>query len=127
MGGLNDGDKYKVYKPSNSNKYWVRFSIRGQGQQRIPLGTYDESKTDGLTNAAWHEANALHKAGLSVTRKRFKTIAEEFIKEIELEVECGEKEEYQLKQYMPIIRRYFIKNFEKKMLFAITAADIEEY
>lgn len=49
MRGLNDGDKYKVYKPGNSNKYRVRFSIRGQGQQRVPLGTYDES-----------EANAKH-------------------------------------------------------------------
>lgn len=79
MSGLNDDDKYKVYKPNNSNKYWVRFSIRGQGQQRVPLGTYDENETDELANAAWHEANALFKAGLSVTRKRFETIAEEFI------------------------------------------------
>lgn len=127
MSGLNHSDKYTIFKPSNSNRYSVRFSIRGQGQQRIALGTEDENEAEGLANAAWHEAHALFKAGLSVTRKRFEDIAEEFIKEIEFEVECGEREEYQLKQYIPIIRTYFIKNFEKKMLSAITSADIEAY
>lgn len=127
MSGLIEDKKYKIFKPSNSSKYWVRFSIKGQGQQRQSLGTDDENEAEQLASAAWHEANALHKAGLSVTRKKFETIAEEFIKEIEFEVECGEKEEYQLKQYIPIIRRYFIPYFENKALSAITSADIEAY
>lgn len=127
MTAQTDDKNYTIFKPSNSNRYSVRFSIRGQGQQRIALGTEDKNEAEHLANAAWHEAHALFKAGLSVTRKKFEDIAEEFIKEIEFEVECGEREEYQLKQYIPIIRTYFIKHFEKKMLSAITSADIEEY
>lgn len=34
MSGLIEDKKFKIFKPCNSSKYWVRFSIKGQGQQR---------------------------------------------------------------------------------------------
>lgn len=105
----------------------MRFSIKGKGQQRVALGTADENEAKQLASAAWHESNALDKAGLSVTRKCFGTIAEEFICEIDFEVKRGEKEQYQLKQYLPIIRRYFIQYFENKSLSAIQTGDIKVY
>lgn len=127
MSQPNEGNAYTIFQPKNSNRYSVRFSIRGQGQQRIALGTTDRDEAERLANAAWHEANALHKAGLSVTRKKFEDIAAEFIQELELEVKQGEKDEYQLKQYKPIIERYFVGNFEGRMLSSITSADIDAY
>lgn len=127
MSGLIEDKKYTIFKPGNSTKYSVRFSIKGQGQQRIALGTDDEDQAWKIADAKWHEANALNKAGLSVTRKRFEDIAEEFIKQLEFDVEQGEKEEYQLKQYVPIIKRYFVGKFTGKALSAIQTADIEAY
>ena len=46
---------------------------------------------------------ALAKAGLSVTRKRFADIAEEFAQSIELAAQRGEKEPYHARQYPPIV------------------------
>ena len=90
-------------------------SVKGQGQQRIPLGTYDEEEAGQLAVAKYHETHGIAAAGLSVTRKKIKTIANEFIEELEEAVRRGEKEEYQLNQYPPIITRYFVKYVEKEL------------
>lgn len=105
----------------------MRFSITGQGQQRIPLETYDKSEAEALAHVKWHETNALDNAGLSVTFKRFADIAEEFINELEFDVKRDHKQEYHLRPFPPCIRRYFVGFFDNRMLSAITAEDIESY
>ena len=106
---------YTVFKPKNSNKWWVRFSIAGQGQQRIPLGTYDEAEAHVLAGEKYHETKGISKAGLSVARKRIGAIAEEFIEDVEFKVQQGEKLAYQAKQYPSIIRTYFVLYVEKEL------------
>ena len=44
---------YTIYKQNGSNRYYVRFSIRGQGQQRIALGTPDEVQANPDVIAAY--------------------------------------------------------------------------
>ncbi len=122
---------YAIYQPKGSNKWSVRFSITGQGQQRIALGTYDRDEAERLALAKYHETVGIAAAGLSVTRKSFGAIAEEFIEELTFAVERGDKEPYQLKQFPPIIRRYFVGYFgdtlKKQSMSAITGDDIEGY
>lgn len=122
---------YAIYQPNGSKKWSVRFSVKGQGQQRIALGTYDRVEAERLALAKYHETVGIAAAGLSVTRKSFAAIAEEFIEHIELQVERGDRERYQLRQYLPIIRRYFVGYFgeklKKKSMSAITGDDIEAY
>ena len=127
MNQFHSDKPYAVFQPKNSKKWWVRFSITGQGQQRYSLGTYDEHEAENLAFAKWNEAKALANAGLSVTRKKFKVISAEFIELIKFEVARGERSAYQAKQYPPIITNYFNKYFGNKMLTAITADDIDAY
>jgi integrase len=128
-----DPDKlpYSTYRPANSKKWWVRFSVKGQGQQRIPLGTYDKAEADRLAVATYYGTIGKAEEGLSVKRKSFAAIAEEFIEQMELEVARGDKEPYQLKQFPPIIRRYFVGYFGEKLkqksMSAISGEDIEAY
>lgn len=106
---------YAIYQPNGSKKWSVRFSITGQGQQRIALGTYDRDEAERLALAKYHETVGIAAAGLSVTRKSFAAIAEEFIEELTFAVERGDKEPYQLKQFPPVIRRYFVGYFGEKL------------
>jgi hypothetical protein len=39
---------YALYQPNGSKKWSVRFSVTGQGQQRIALGTYDRDEAERL-------------------------------------------------------------------------------
>lgn len=118
---------FQLFKHNNSNRWSVRFSIKGQGQQRISLGTEDVEEAERLALEEWSKSKARAEMGLSVKRKKFSAIAEEFIDEIEFAVSRGEKDPYQLRQYAPIIRRYFIGFFDKLKFTAITAADVEDY
>lgn len=55
------------------------------------MGTTDQAEAERLAEAQWHRSNVLAEAGLSVSRKSFKDIAEDFIATIEHALERGEK------------------------------------
>lgn len=109
-------EPFEIYKQNGSKRWYVRFSIRGQGQQRVALGTADEAEAKQLARALYYENTALAKAGLSVTRKKFAAIAEEFAQSIELDVERGENDAYHARQYAPIVRKYFTGFFGEEQL-----------
>ncbi|MBL4645168.1 MAG: site-specific integrase, partial [Rhizobiales bacterium] len=118
---------YSIYQQKNSKKWWVRFSIEKQGQQRVALGTYDRQEAEELAKEKLLEAKFLARHGLSVTRKPFSVVAEKFIAQLKEQGEAGEIDEYQFRQYAPIIRRYFIGYFANKLIATITPSDIESY
>jgi integrase len=125
MESVSDG--YTLYKRPPNGRYYMRYSIRGQGQQRASLGTTDPFEAERRAQSKWIKACALAEAGLSVSKKQFERIAEEFIAGIELAVKRGEKAEYQAKQYPMIIRRYFVAFFGKRLMSAIKPEHIDEY
>ena len=118
---------YTLYRRPPNGRYYVRFSIKDQGQQRLSLGTSDPIEAERRAQAKWVKACALAEVGLSVSKKQFERIAEEFIAGIEQAVQRGEKAEYQAKQYPTIIRRYFVAFFRHKLMSAIKADDIDAY
>lgn len=120
-------DGYKLYKRPPNGRYYMRYSIRGQGQQRASLGTTDPIEAERRAQSKWIKACALAEVGLSVSKKQFERIAEEFIAGIELAVQRGEKAEYQAKQYPMIIRRYFVGFFGKRLMSAIKPEHVDEY
>lgn len=109
------------------NIWWVRFSIKGQNQQRLSLGTSDEDDAEVLARQKWLESCLLVKHGIAVNGKTFKTAAEEFIEVLKQDVRRGARAPYQAKQYPNIIRTYFIPYFGKRALDTIKAPDIERY
>lgn len=125
METLSDG--FKLYKRPPNGRYYVRYSIRGQGQQRASLGTSDPIEANRRAQSKWIKACALAEAGLSVSKKQFERIAEDFIAGIQLAVQRGERAEYQARQYPMIIRKYFVGFFGKRLMSAIKPEDIAAY
>lgn len=118
---------YTLYQRPPNGRYYVQYSIKGQGQQRLSLGTSDPIEAERRAQSKWIKACALAEVGLSVSKKQFEKIAEEFIAGIELAVERGEKAPYHAKQYPTIIRRYFVEYFRHKLMSAIKPDDIDDY
>ena len=118
---------YTLYRRPPNGRYYVQYSIKGQGQQRLSLGTSDPIEAERRAQSKWIKACALAEVGLSVNKKHFEKIAEEFIAGIELAVQRGEKAEYHAKQYPMIVRRYFVEHFKGKLMSALKADDIDEY
>ncbi len=118
---------YTLYQRPTNGRYYVRFSIKDQGQQRLSLGSSDPVEAERRAQAKWVKACALAEVGLSVRKKQFEKVAEEFIAGIQLAVQRGEKAEYYAKQYPTIIRRYFVEYFRHKLMSAIKADDVDDY
>ncbi|MEE2950834.1 MAG: site-specific integrase [Pseudomonadota bacterium] len=121
------GDGYQLFTRPNNPNINVRFSISGQGQRRVSLKTADIEVAKTLAFAELHKCRALAEAGLVVTNKKFEDIAEEYIAGLHRAVERGDKPDYQVKGYPGVIRRFFIQYFGKRLMSAITSADIERF
>jgi hypothetical protein len=67
------------------------------------------------------------KQGLQATVRTFEKVAEEFIEQIEREVERGERDKVQGQKHPAVIRRYFVGYFSKKPVDAIADKDISRY
>jgi hypothetical protein len=69
---------YVLFQRAGSAKWWVRFSIRGEGQIRKPLGTANKGEAQRLALEAWAEARHRNKRGLNSQTKTFRAVATEF-------------------------------------------------
>lgn len=118
---------FTLYQRPPNGRYYMRYSIKGQGQQRASLGTTDPVEAERRAQSKWIKACALAEVGLSVSKKQFEKIAEEFIAGIVLAVEREEKAEYQAKQYPMIIRKYFVGYFGAKLMSAVKPEDVDAY
>lgn len=125
MDSMSEG--FTLYKRPPNGRYYMRYSIRGQGQQRASLGTSDPIEAERRAQSKWIKACALAEVGLSVSKKQFERIAEEFIAGIKLAVERGERADYQAKQYPMIIRKYFVGKFGARLMSSIKPEDIDAY
>lgn len=117
----------QIFKRKDSPNYWVRFSIKGQGQIRIPLGTADESEAQLLAQREHQRAVLRAEEGLLAVKSSFEKVAREYIAQLRSEVAAGEKSAHMGKDYPPIIERYFIPYFAKKPIDAITSGEIHRY
>jgi integrase len=116
---------YQLFQ--RGEKWHMRFSVRGEKQQRIALGTSDRAEADRLAYARWVHTCMMVQGGVSLSAKEFPEVAEEFIASMEKAVERGQRAPYHLTQYAPAIRRYFIEYFGKRPIKSITPRDIEGY
>ncbi len=123
----NTSQGYTLYTRPPHGRYYMRFSIKKQGQQRLSLGTDNLVEAKKLAEVKWLKACALAEVGMSVSKKQFQGLAAEFITELQQAVKRGEKAEYQARQYPTIISKYFVGFFGARLVSAIKTADIEEY
>lgn len=79
MDGLHQKEQFKIFRRTGSSVWWVRFSIRGEGQIRQSLGTADELEAQRKASKIWHEAVYRKENGLKAVQRSFRVVAEEFI------------------------------------------------
>ena len=84
-------EPFQLFKRAGSAKWWVRFSVKGQGQIRLSLATDDEAQARRKAQEQWFEANYRAKQGITAVGKNFAQVAEEFIEQVEREAERGER------------------------------------
>ncbi|AJP70713.1 tyrosine-type recombinase/integrase [Sphingomonas hengshuiensis] len=120
-------EQFKIFQRKGSSIWWVRFSIRGAGQIRNSLGTSDEADARRKADKIWRDATYRSENGLRPVQRSFERVAEEFIKQLEREVERGERRAGVDRRHASLIRRYFIPYFGKKAIEAITDHDVARY
>jgi integrase len=120
-------EPFQLFQRTGSSKWWVRFSIKGQGQIRKSLDTTDQSQATQRARKAYYEAVYRAENGLTATVKTFANVAEEFIARIEREVERGERKKEQGEKFPGIIRRYMVGFFGDRAMDSITDRDIDAY
>lgn len=120
-------EPYQLYQREGSANWWVRFSIKGEGQIRKSLGTADELEAQRKAAKLWHRAVDRHESGLRPVQRSFRIVAEEFIAHM-CGLSCrGEKRADLGKRVEGVVRRYFIPYFESKPIDAISDADVTRY
>ncbi|SDG53551.1 hypothetical protein [Pelagibacterium luteolum] len=117
----------KVFQRKDSPNYWVRFSIKGQGQIRMPLGTADEAEALQLAQREHQRAVLRAEEGLLAVKSSFEKVAREYSADLKAQVAAGEAKPYVERDYPPIIERYFIAYFGKRPIDAITSGEIQRY
>lgn len=120
-------ESFQLFQRAGSSKWWVRFSIKGQGQIRKSLDTTDQSEAHQRARKAFYEASYRAENGLTATVVKFATVAEEFIAKIEREVKRGERNVAQGQKAPAIIRRYFVGYFGDRPVDGITDRDVSAY
>jgi len=127
MGRVAGKEPYAIFQRPGSVVWWVRFSIRGEGQIRKSLGTSDEADARRQAAKLWHEAQYRKENGLRAVQRTFRAVAEEFCDHMDLLSERGEVRHDRGDRIRPLVERYFVPFFDKKPIDAITDADAYRY
>lgn len=83
--------QFQLFQRKGSSIWWVRFSIRSAGQIRNSLATADEGEARRKAEKIWRDATYRAENGLRPVQRSFERVAEEFIEQLEREVERGER------------------------------------
>lgn len=121
-----DGEA-QLYKRLGSDKWYVRFSVTGQGQIRRALKTTDQRKATTLAKRLYYDAMGRAQRGLAVDGYMFEKVANEFLQNFQRRVERGEKKAKDLQNLTGVVTRYFIPYFKSQTIDEIDEADIDDY
>ncbi|ACI50337.1 integrase family protein [Gluconacetobacter diazotrophicus PA1 5] len=81
VAGAFNSQPWSIYKQTNSKNWFVRFSIKGQGQIRKSLQTADEKEADRKAARIYYEALLRAEQGLEARDKTVRVLADEWIAE----------------------------------------------
>lgn len=118
---------FTIFQRPGSTVWWIRFSIRGEGQIRKSLGTLDEAEAHRLGMKLWHEAQYRKEHGMRAVQRTFRAVAEEFCDHMDRLSRDGEVRHDRGDRIRPLVERYFVPFFDKKAIDAITDADLTRY
>ncbi|MCD2316688.1 site-specific integrase [Sphingomonas sp. IC-11] len=120
-------EPFTIFQRSGSAVWWMRFSIRGEGQIRKSLGTSDEADARRVATKLWHEAQFRKEHGMRAVQRTFRAVAEEFCDHMDRLSKDGEVRHDRGNRIRPLVERYFTPFFDKKPIDLITDADLTRY
>ncbi len=122
-----DGNVVIFHHP-NSPKIHCRIKKPDNGKWHYKsTRSIDERDALAFAEDLYANMKLRHRAGLSAKPVTFKEVAEKHIEQMKDDVVVGDRPDRDLKDYIPIINRYFIPYFGLKEVETITASDIDAY
>ena len=118
---------FQLFQRAGSANWWVRFSIRGEGQVRRSLETRDRAEAERKAMEVWAEAKHRTKLGLRSQAKRFRDVADEFVAHMQAAVLRGEKNRSQAHNWALKVNRYLVEFFGDREIDAIGQREITRY
>lgn len=121
-------DSVTPYRPfKRGTTYWVRFSIRGQGQIIKSLGTRDEREAAKLAFEFYAQAVHNDKLGIKAKPKSFNECLNSYLRYQLKQMENGIISEKKFKNLYGITNRYIREFFEKESVTHITSTKVDRY
>jgi integrase len=122
---LRDGEVV-LYKRERSDVWQARFKLYDKRWHCVSTKHYNLQYASRAACEIYDEARFRERVGLSYTRRRFESVAQATIKELEAEIVAGIKPMTN-SDYIRVINKYFIPFFGKRYLENISAEHMREY
>ena len=107
--------------------FWARFSIEGQGQQRVSLGTKDEALVDKLAEQAYQRAVWSAEHGLLAGKTSFDKVARQYKDFLADRALANPDKDKVARDEGAIIDRYLVPFFGRNTVTSITEPKLYEY
>ena len=119
-------DEVVIYKRERSKIWQARIKLRNKRWKRITTGTKDEIEAKRIAIKLYYEAEFRHENKLPYFTKKFATVADYTVQQLEEELEAGDgKAVY--RSYIQAINNYLKPYFGKYNVDNITPALMKEF
>jgi integrase len=118
---------YRFFKPKNSNRWNIRFSISGFPQIKYALGTADDDEALRIAADKYQDAVFQAKHGILAANGSFKSVAKDYVKTLYAEAERDPSKLTKAKYADAVVSRYLIGFFKTIAVTAITYGKMQEY
>ena len=118
---------YVVHKRKNSSNYWMRFSLRGHGQQRFGLGTDDLAEAYVIAAEKYQEAVIKAQHGILEGKTSFDKLAKQYIESLFKEAEGTPNRLSNARYAKRIYVRYLHERFKRKTINSIGVPQLYSY
>ncbi|MFC6636680.1 hypothetical protein GV827_15160 [Sulfitobacter sp. JBTF-M27] len=118
---------YRFFKPKNSNRWNIRFSISGFPQIKYALGTDDDDEALQIAAEKYQEAVFQAKHGILAANGSFRSVALDYVKAMQLDAQRRPNRLGAAKYADAVVTRYLIPFFKTIAISAVTQAKLYEY
>ena len=122
-----EGRPYVIHKRGRSPNYWMRFSIKGHGQQRFGLGTSDLVEAEIIAEQKFQEAVIKAEHGILEGRTSFDYLADQYVDGLFNEADANPKRLSNAKYANRICERYLKPYFKRRTISSIGVPKINAY
>lgn len=116
-----------LYRRSGSQNWYIRFSIRGHGQQRRALNTPDENEANRLAPRIYYETLAKAESGLSPKNFTVEQAVELFMDSMKKHQDRHRLTDIHIRQMEITTNRYIAGFWGKQQTSAITDKSIDDF